>query len=161
MQGDGQNSFPLLQKVLVNYGDRVGYADTLSEALDQVFGAGAGQSATGGGTDVRLRPATARRHPRRRRAPTASPPDTGGSPSNPAMDKAVSDISAALDALSTAQKSGDFGAQGQALADLQKAVDASTSDAQKAGGSRRPQVRPADRRGRGPEATRPLPRPGW
>ena len=43
VQGTGQNSFPLLQKVLVNYGDRVGYADTLAEALDQVFGAGAGE----------------------------------------------------------------------------------------------------------------------
>ena len=49
VQGTGQNSFPLLQKVLVNYGDRVGYADTLQGALDQVFGPGAGESATGGG----------------------------------------------------------------------------------------------------------------
>src|SRR3954454_12147431 len=45
VQGRAENSFPLLQKVLVNYGDRVGYADTLEEALDQVFGAGAGESA--------------------------------------------------------------------------------------------------------------------
>src|SRR5215207_357689 len=45
VQGTGENSFPLLQKVLVNYGDRVGYANTLSEALDQVFGAGAGEAA--------------------------------------------------------------------------------------------------------------------
>ena len=28
--GTGENTFPLLQKVLVNYGDRVGYADTLA-----------------------------------------------------------------------------------------------------------------------------------
>ena len=49
VQGTGENSFPLLQKVLVNYGDRVGYANTLAEALDQVFGAGAGESATDSG----------------------------------------------------------------------------------------------------------------
>src|SRR3954454_2210209 len=50
VQGTGQNSFPLLQKVLVNYGDRVGYGNTLEDALDQVFGAGAGEAAVGGGT---------------------------------------------------------------------------------------------------------------
>src|SRR3954468_6471494 len=50
VQGTGQNSFPLLQKILVNYADRVGYADTLQDALDQVFGAGAGEAAVGGGT---------------------------------------------------------------------------------------------------------------
>ncbi len=33
--------FPLLQKVFVSFGDEVGFADTLSEALDQVFGEGA------------------------------------------------------------------------------------------------------------------------
>lgn len=33
--------FPLLQKVFVAFGDKVGFADTLPEALDQVFGAGA------------------------------------------------------------------------------------------------------------------------
>ena len=30
--------FPLLQKVFVSFGDQVGFADTLSGALDQVFG---------------------------------------------------------------------------------------------------------------------------
>jgi len=133
VQGTGTNSFPLLQKVLVNYGDRVGYADTLSDALDQVFGAGAGESATGtttpppadGGTST---PTTTPA------APTTSPPTAGGAPSDPAMDKAVTDINAALGALSTAQKNGDFAAQGQALADLQKAVT-EYQDAQKAAAS--------------------------
>ncbi|WP_084104947.1 UPF0182 family protein [Demequina sp. NBRC 110056] len=32
---------PLLRKVFVSFGDEVGFADTLQEALDQVFGAGA------------------------------------------------------------------------------------------------------------------------
>jgi hypothetical protein len=36
----------------------------------------------------------------------------------------VTDIQDALAALSSAQRSGDFAAQGQALADLQAAVDA-------------------------------------
>ena len=119
VQGTGQNSFPLLQKVLVNYGDRVGYADTLQDALDQVFGPGAGESATGGGAT----PPTDGSPPSTdTAAPTTAPPAGGTTPSNPAMDQAVSDIQAALQALRTAQSSGDFAGQGQALADLQKAV---------------------------------------
>jgi hypothetical protein len=123
VQGTGQNSFPLLQKVLVNYADRVGYANTLQEALDQVFGPGAGTSATGGGTttppagDGTTAPTTTPA------APTTSPPGGVGATS-PAMDQAVAGIKSALDALKTAQSSGDFAAQGQALADLQKAVTA-------------------------------------
>ncbi|HEV7189150.1 MAG TPA: UPF0182 family protein [Blastococcus sp.] len=121
VQGRGTNSFPLLQKVLVNFGDRVGYANTLQEALDQVFGAGAGQSATGGGTSPPSS-GSATPSPTTSAAPTTSPPAGGGAPSNPAVTKAVSDINAALSALATAQKSGDFAGQGSALADLQKAV---------------------------------------
>jgi uncharacterized membrane protein (UPF0182 family) len=121
VQGTGQNSFPLLQKVLVNYADRVGYADTLQDALDQVFGPGAGTTATGGSTA----PSTGGASPTTGSAsPTTSPPAGGGAASNPAMDQAVSAIAAALQSLKTAQSSGDFAAQGQALADLQKAVTA-------------------------------------
>src|SRR4051812_3743414 len=119
VRGTGENSFPLLQKVLVNYADRVGYANTLSEALDQVFGAGAGSSATDSGSTPPEDGGTA--------TPT-SPPSTSSPPSdsggaNPALDKAVADINSALAALSAAQRSGDFAAQGQALSDLQKAVE--------------------------------------
>jgi uncharacterized membrane protein (UPF0182 family) len=37
--------FPSLQKVLVSFGDKVGFADTLNEALDQVFSGDSGASA--------------------------------------------------------------------------------------------------------------------
>jgi uncharacterized membrane protein (UPF0182 family) len=40
-------AYPLLQKVLVSFGDQIGYADTVKGALDQVFGGNAGQ---GGGS---------------------------------------------------------------------------------------------------------------
>jgi len=36
-------AYPLLQKVLVSFGDQIGYADTVKGALDQVFGGNAGQ----------------------------------------------------------------------------------------------------------------------
>lgn len=45
VQSSGATSFPLLKKVLVAFGDQVGFADTLDEALDQVFGGDSGASA--------------------------------------------------------------------------------------------------------------------
>src|SRR4051812_48220565 len=134
VQGTGQNSFPLLQKVLVNYGDRVGYGNTLEDALDQVFGAGAGEAAAGAGAGGTPTPAPQTPTP----TPTPTPPaDGGGSSGNPAMTQAVSDIQAALQALQTAQRNGDFAGQGQALENLQKAVDAYQA-AQQAGGAAQP-----------------------
>ncbi|MGZ4537734.1 MAG: UPF0182 family membrane protein [Blastococcus sp.] len=130
--GSGENAFPLLQKVLVNYADRIGYANTLSEALDQVFGAGAGQTATdSGGAASPSGGTTATPTPTPTPTPTTSPPSGGGTVSNPAMNQAVSDINAALTALAAAQKNGDFAGIGKAEADLQKAVTAYQS-AQKA-----------------------------
>src|SRR3954453_22822563 len=130
VQGRGENSFPLLRKVLVNYGDRVGYDDTLAGALDQVFGAGAGSAAADSGSSG---PPTddGTSTPTPTPTQTSPPPDSGA---NPALDKAVTDINSALAALSAAQRNGDFAAQGQALSDLQKAV-AEYQAAQSAGAS--------------------------
>src|SRR3954452_9608468 len=135
VQGRGQNSFPLLQKVLVNYGDRVGYANTLAQALDQVFGAGAGSSATdnngtaGGGAATPTTPA----------APSSAPPADGGqAATNPALDRAVADLNAALAAYQAALRSGDFAATGTALAQLQTAVQEYQAAQQAAGASSAP-----------------------
>jgi uncharacterized membrane protein (UPF0182 family) len=133
VEGTGQNSFPLLRKVLVNYGDRVGYADTLEEALDQVFGPGAGQSATDGGdappSDEEPAAPTTPSTP-------AGPPADGGA-ANPEMAQAAADIAEAIQALKTAQRDGDFEGQGRALADLEEAV-AAYQAAQQAGASPSP-----------------------
>jgi uncharacterized protein len=131
VEGTGQNSFPLLRKVLVNYGDRVGYADTLEGALDQVFGAGAGEAAADGGatppTDEPAAPEPT--EPAEPTTPTV-PPDG----EQATLDQAVAGIQSALQALEDAQRSGDFAAQGQALEDLQGAVTA-YQQAQQAAGS--------------------------
>ncbi|TFV92485.1 UPF0182 family protein [Blastococcus sp. CT_GayMR20] len=121
VRGTGEGGFPLLQKVLVNFGDRIGYADTLEEALDQVFGAGAGESATdeNAATDDPTDPA----EPTTPTTPT-TPPADGGTPAAPGLDEAVSDINAALEELAAAQRAGDFSAQGQALENLGTAVEA-------------------------------------
>ena len=123
VEGRAENSFPLLRKVLVNYGDRVGYADTLSEALDQVFGAGAGETATDSDEEPTTPDDEGTATPTTEPAtPTTPAPD--GEPSTDGMEAAVADINAALEDLAAAQRSGDFEAQGAALADLQAAVDA-------------------------------------
>ena len=43
-------AYPLLQKVLVSFGDQIGYDDTLKGALDQVFGGNSGTTSTSGTT---------------------------------------------------------------------------------------------------------------
>ena len=45
-------AYPLLQKVLVSFGDQIGYDDTLKGALDQVFGGNSGTQAGGGNVDA-------------------------------------------------------------------------------------------------------------
>jgi uncharacterized membrane protein (UPF0182 family) len=100
-----QVTFPQLNRVLAAYGDRIGYAPTLREALNQIFGAGAGNAAAG--------------------QQGAAPGENTGQPS-PAISQnlrqAVTDIANALKRLRTAQADGDFAAQGKALADLDAAT---------------------------------------
>ncbi|WP_344416368.1 UPF0182 family protein [Pseudonocardia ailaonensis] len=104
------SSYPQLARVLVSFGGRVGYDANLATALDQVFGAGAGAGVTppnpsGGGSP-----------------PPTTPTTTPGAGTSPALAAAANDISSALAQLKAAQQSGDFGAQGQALAALDSAV---------------------------------------
>ncbi|WP_200834697.1 UPF0182 family protein [Amycolatopsis alkalitolerans] len=115
IQQRNQNSYPQLARVLVSYGPKVGFASTLGDALKQVFGDGANQSATSP-----TEPTSPTSTPPSSTSPPATPPASGGS--NPALDKAVADITSALDQLRTAQQNGDFAAQGQALAALEAAT---------------------------------------
>ncbi|MBW0101969.1 UPF0182 family protein [Pseudonocardia sp. KRD291] len=113
------SSYPQLARVLVSYGGQVGYNPSLSVALDQIFGAGAGTAATG-------------------TTPTPATPAAPGTPATPAAPGAASaaqasaatEIRAALDELKAAQRGGDFAKQGQALA----ALDAAVAKFQSAGG---------------------------
>ncbi len=110
-----ESSFPQLNRVLAFYGDRIGYAPTLGEALDEVFGPGVGQVAEGAAGEAQQQP------PAQDGADTPAPPGQG-SGASPEMNQAVADINTALDQLRQAQSSGDFAGQGQALAQLDAAV---------------------------------------
>ncbi|ODU05524.1 MAG: hypothetical protein ABS80_25015 [Pseudonocardia sp. SCN 72-51] len=107
------SSYPQLARVLVSYGGRVGYDANLATALDQVFGAGAGGGVAQGGGGA----------PPPTDTGTSPPPNPGaGGGANPAASAAAAEISQALNQLKAAQQSGDFAAQGQALAALDAAV---------------------------------------
>ena len=99
--------FPLLRKVLVAFGDSVGFADTLTDALDQVFG------------DAVIAP------PANQPLPANQPPP--GSATSPELTDelaaALADAEAALADSAAALQAGDFAAYGNAQARLRDAVE--------------------------------------
>ena len=98
-------SYPVLARVLVSYNGRVGYDADLAKALEQVFGAGAGGAVASQGGAV----------------PQAVP-GTAPVPASAEQAAAAAQIQSAIGQLKAAQQSGDFAAQGQALAALDAAV---------------------------------------
>ena len=133
------------------------YADTLQEALDQVFGAGRGRVGTGGGT--------------------TTPPPTGGSTTadagdadhesarrrreatNPAMDQAVADIQPRSQALKAAQTQRGLRRPGPGARRPAERRDAYQAAQQAVGVGR---ARPADRGGgRGRPRSLPARLVGW
>ncbi len=103
IQSTGETSYPLLKKVLVAFGDKIAFEDTLSGALDALFGGNSGTTApetpsTGGGT-----------------TPTS---DSAKLKAQLAVAKqAIADKAAAL-------ANGDWTAYGKADAKLKAAIDA-------------------------------------
>ena len=97
-------SYPLLQKVLVSFGDQIGFADSLKNALDQVFG---GNSGTSMGTGT-----------------ISQNGSTPGKPTNKALASALASAQAALADANTALQKGDFAAYGRAQDRLKAAIAA-------------------------------------
>jgi hypothetical protein len=100
-------SYPLLQKVLVAFGDQIGFDDNLQGALDQVFGGNAG--ATTGGTSGTG-------------ATGNKPTTTGSATTSSALDQALLDAQRALADGQTALAKGDFAAYGKAQDRLKVAI---------------------------------------
>lgn len=108
IQRNEQNSYPQLARVLVSFGGKVGFSETLAGALEQVFGSGAGQ-ATNPGQNGQQPPS----------AQNQQPPMPG---STPQLSQAVTDIRAALEHVRAAQQSGNFADLGAAYQQLDDAV---------------------------------------
>ncbi|RLK54218.1 UPF0182 family protein [Actinokineospora cianjurensis] len=126
IQRKDANAFPQLARVLVSFGNKVGFAPTIDEALDEVFGKGTGEIAP--------KPGDTTNPPSSTSPPTSTttpPPGTGGSE----LDQAVQALNTAIAHLRQAQRDGDFAEQGKALAELDAAAKQYDEAKAKAGGT--------------------------
>jgi uncharacterized protein len=106
IESTGETSYPLLQKILVAFGDQIAFEDTLDEALDVLFGGDSGVEptpapGTGGGSGE---------------------PGSGGI-DNPALQAALAKAQQALQDKQAALTAGDWTAFGQADERLAKAIE--------------------------------------
>lgn len=117
IQSTETGAYPLLRKVLVSYGDHIGFEDTLEGSIQDLLNeAKNGTTTTSpGGTN-----------PGSTSPPSGSPSGTVTPPPNgtTALDAAVGQINKALADLKAAQTSGNFEAYGKALQELQAATAA-------------------------------------
>ena len=128
VQSSGETSYPLLQRVLVSFGGEIGFAETLDEALDQVFGGDSGAEA--GDADA---------------ADGGDPPPDTGEPADPVADaqaelqQALTDANQALMDGQAALAAQDFTAYGAAQDALSEAIQrALTAEATISGGGEPP-----------------------
>ncbi len=132
---DAASSYPRLIRVAMMYNDKVGYGPTVRDALDEIFGPGAGATATGPApTDGQperppAQPAANPQAPAQQgTVPTATPPAAAVPPGGPvqlsgAKSAALQEVNAALDNMQQAQTSGDFAEFGEALQRLDDAMN--------------------------------------
>jgi len=142
---DDANAFPQMARVLVSFGNRVGFNADIREALKEVFGPGVGDAATppeGQAPPTSSPPST---------SGTVQPPPSGGTGSSPELDEAVRAMDAAATKLKAAQQSGNFAEQGQALQELDNAIKRFLNAKAALGGSSSPPSSPT---------TTPTPTPG-
>jgi hypothetical protein len=99
-------AYPLLQKVLVSFGDQIGFSETLQGALDQVFGGSSGTT-------------TANNQPE---TPTSN---TAGSSKE--IRSAIASLQSAFAELESAQKRLDGAAEDRARARVKAAIAALVS----------------------------------
>ncbi|MCW2730807.1 MAG: hypothetical protein JWR13_1623 [Mycobacterium sp.] len=135
---DAASSYPRLIRVAMMYNDKVGYGPTVSDALDELFGAGAGATATGpaptelpngqppSGANPQAGQPQATPPPNQQgRAPEVPVPVAvpgGTTQLTPAKAAALQGVQNALDAMQQAQQSGNFAEYGQALQNLDDAL---------------------------------------
>jgi uncharacterized membrane protein (UPF0182 family) len=127
VESSGKTSFPLLKKVLVAFGDQVGFADTLDQALDQVFGGDSGASAgdaenTQGQSSSSSGESSAGGSSQDGSGNSSS--TQGTSPERSAeLQKALDDANQAIKDSDAALQKGDFSAYGEAQQRLKEAVN--------------------------------------
>ncbi|RMI13001.1 UPF0182 family membrane protein [Cellulomonas triticagri] len=128
VQAASGTQFPLLQRVLVAFGDEIGFASTLDEALDQVFGGDSGTSAGDAGNEIET-PAPDPGDGTGDGTEEPTPAPTDGATTPPATGDAQQRLTTALDAANQAIQDGqaaladgDFAAYGRAQSALEDAL---------------------------------------
>ena len=137
VQGQGASSFPVLQRILVSYGDQIGYAANLADALKNLSQGAVGQSIDTGtstpSTGASSTPSTPSSSAPSSSAPSSSassssapPPSSSSAPASstpPASQQALLDqLNAAYTDLQDATKTGDFAKIGAAQQKLNTLV---------------------------------------
>ena len=129
---DAASSYPRLIRVAMMYNDKVGYGPTVSTALDGIFGAGAGATATGpapaSGPGAQPPSAKPGAPPPANVAEVPTPPvavlpQPGNVALSPAKAAALQEVESALSGVRDAQRSGDFAQYGSALQRLDDAMN--------------------------------------
>lgn len=113
VRSTGNTSYPLLQKVLVAFGDQLAFQDTLDLALDVLFGGDSGAEAG----DVEVEPGTEPTPPPEGETPTPTPP----APSDE-VQALLNEAKVAIDNKQAALAAGDWAAYGVADAQLAEII---------------------------------------
>ncbi|WP_242682006.1 UPF0182 family membrane protein [Herbiconiux sp. SYSU D00978] len=121
VRSTGETSYPVLQRVLVAFGDQIAFEPTLDEALDTLFGGDSGADA--GDTGVEAEDPVDGEE-----APTAPTEDAGSDPGaeadNPELAQALADAADALADREAAYSANDLVAAAEADERLQAALEA-------------------------------------
>ncbi len=119
IEASSGTSFPLLQKVLVSFGDKIAFEDTLDDALDELFGGDSGASAG----DQEVVPES---------TVDGEAPAEGGETETPApeatVDDALREMQSALEDRDAAMAEGDWAAYGEADERLKQAIEEAISN---------------------------------
>lgn len=137
VQSTSSGSYPLLQKVLVAFGDKIAFEDTLDEALNKLFGGNSGaaagdQGATDGSSDSGSTDSGSSAGSSDSGSTGSDSSDSGSSSGsgsssstdNAALQKALSDANAALEDRQQAYADNDLVAAAEADKRLQEAIQA-------------------------------------
>ena len=107
VQSSGDAAYPSLRRVLVGFGEKVGFAPTLEEALNELFSGSSGaQTAADAGVDD-----------------TQAAEGTQTSAESGDLATALEEARKAIEASDAAMKAGDWAAYGQAQQDLKQALE--------------------------------------
>ena len=129
----GETSYPLLQRVLVAFGDNIGFAETLDEALDQVFGGDSGAEAGDAGADPTPAPADGEQPAEPAEPEAPAEPEQPADPDAPApleqgaqarLNQALQDANDAIQQGEAALAESDFAGYGAAQERLRQAIEA-------------------------------------